>query len=162
MHPPTFLNYARAADPQTTVAAAVVVPYRSSLLFNPAVALATDFSNQKRFTFADSHPFEEALIDAILHAAVNSDDHLEAHALMVPNRFDTLDWMVCAPLPRPAGAVMRPTWRYTMRTGVSLPKLLEAGRLAQELIGRKLPGRRLQAAIGAESKEAGKRTTEAT
>src|SRR5438270_499616 len=29
MHPPTFVTYARAADARTTVAAAVVVPYRS-------------------------------------------------------------------------------------------------------------------------------------
>ena len=45
-----------------------------------------------------------------------------------------------------------------VRTGVDLSKLLKAGRLAQQLIGRKLPGRRLQAAIGAESKDAGKTT----
>ncbi len=43
-----------------------------------------------------------------------------------------------------------------IRTGVDLEKLLAAGRLAQELIGRKLPGRRLQAAVGAASKDAGK------
>jgi hydroxymethylglutaryl-CoA lyase len=33
-------------------------------------------------------------------------------------------------------------------TGVALDKLVQAGALAQELIGRKLPGRRLQAALG--------------
>src|SRR5438105_13980420 len=33
-------------------------------------------------------------------------------------------------------------------TGVHLDKLIEAGALAQELVGRKLPGRRLQAALG--------------
>jgi hydroxymethylglutaryl-CoA lyase len=33
-------------------------------------------------------------------------------------------------------------------TGVDLGKLIEAGALAQELVGRKLPGRRLQAALG--------------
>ena len=35
-----------------------------------------------------------------------------------------------------------------IQTGVSLEKLFAAGSLAQELIGRKLPGRRLQAALG--------------
>ena len=35
-----------------------------------------------------------------------------------------------------------------IETGVNLEKLLDAGALAQELIGRKLPGRRLQAALG--------------
>ena len=42
-----------------------------------------------------------------------------------------------------------------VKTGVNLDKLLAAGQLAQKLIGRKLPGRRLQAAIGAESKDRG-------
>ena len=35
-----------------------------------------------------------------------------------------------------------------IQTGVDLDKLIEAGALAQELIGHKLPGRRLQAALG--------------
>ena len=35
-----------------------------------------------------------------------------------------------------------------VETGVDLGKLIDAGRLAQQLIGRKLPGRRLQAALG--------------
>jgi hydroxymethylglutaryl-CoA lyase len=33
-------------------------------------------------------------------------------------------------------------------TGVDLDKLIEAGALAEDLVGRKLPGRRLQAALG--------------
>ncbi|HUJ25309.1 MAG TPA: hydroxymethylglutaryl-CoA lyase, partial [Myxococcales bacterium] len=37
-----------------------------------------------------------------------------------------------------------------VETGVDLEKLLAAGALAQELTGRKLPGRRLQAALGRE------------
>lgn len=37
-----------------------------------------------------------------------------------------------------------------IETGIALPKLFAAGRLAQELVGRKLPGRRLQAALGRE------------
>jgi hydroxymethylglutaryl-CoA lyase len=35
-----------------------------------------------------------------------------------------------------------------VETGVDLEKLVDAGALAQELVGRKLPGRRLQAALG--------------
>jgi hydroxymethylglutaryl-CoA lyase len=35
-----------------------------------------------------------------------------------------------------------------VETGIDLDKLIEAGALAQELSGRKLPGRRLQAALG--------------
>ena len=35
-----------------------------------------------------------------------------------------------------------------IETGIDLDRLLEAGALAQELIGHKLTGRRLQAALG--------------
>ena len=35
-----------------------------------------------------------------------------------------------------------------IETGIDLGKLIEAGALAQELIGHKLTGRRLQAALG--------------
>jgi hydroxymethylglutaryl-CoA lyase len=35
-----------------------------------------------------------------------------------------------------------------IETGIDLEKLIEAGALAQELLGHKLPGRRLQAALG--------------
>jgi len=35
-----------------------------------------------------------------------------------------------------------------IETGVDLDKLIEAGALAQELVGHKLSGRRLQAALG--------------
>jgi len=35
-----------------------------------------------------------------------------------------------------------------IETGIDLEKLIEAGWLAQQLVGRKLPGRRLQAALG--------------
>jgi len=35
-----------------------------------------------------------------------------------------------------------------IETGIDLDKLIDAGALAQELVGRKLPGRRLQAALG--------------
>jgi hydroxymethylglutaryl-CoA lyase len=35
-----------------------------------------------------------------------------------------------------------------IETGVDLDKLIDAGLLAQELVGRKLTGRRLQAALG--------------
>jgi len=118
MHPPTFLHYARSPDARSTVAAAVVVPYRSALLFQPNVALATDFGNTQRLGDSASVPFSNALVGAVLHAMFNNDDRLATHGLMVPNRFDRLDWLVCAPLPRPAGAMMDASWRFTARTGV--------------------------------------------
>ncbi len=46
-----------------------------------------------------------------------------------------------------------------VRTGVSLPKLVDAGALAQELIGRKLPGKYLQAALGEREKQSPRRPT---
>ncbi|TMA26605.1 MAG: hypothetical protein E6J78_12670 [Deltaproteobacteria bacterium] len=118
MHPPTFLHYARSPDARSTVAAAVVVPYRSALLFQPNVALATDFGNTQRLGDSASVPFSNALAGAVLHALLYNDDRLSTHGLMVPNRFDRLDWLVCAPLPRPAGATMDASWRFTARTGV--------------------------------------------
>src|SRR5205823_2530589 len=65
--------------------------------------------------------FSQALEDALLVAAQNpSIQHLSTHALMTANRFDTLEWAVCAPLPRPAGATLDATWRFTSRTGVTI------------------------------------------
>lgn len=120
LHPPDFIHYARAADAQTTIAAALFVPYRSSLLFNPNPALATDFGSTTRFQDPHTKPFPRALVDTILDAVVSNADRLKAHALLVPNRFDTLDWLVCAPLPRPASARLDAHWRFTARTGVAV------------------------------------------
>lgn len=122
IHPPTFLGYARPADATTTIAAAIVVPYRSSLLFHPDPALATDFGNTARFTDPFSQPFPFALESALAAAVApgSTVQRLSAHALMVANRFDTLDWAVCAPLPRPAGATLDAHWRFTSRTGVNV------------------------------------------
>jgi hypothetical protein len=120
VHPPTFLGYARPSDLQTTVATALVVPYRSSLLFNPNPALATDFANAARFDDLLTKPFPIAFQNALLKAAQLNEDRLTTHALMSANRFDILDWLVCAPLPRPAGAALDARWRFTARTGVTV------------------------------------------
>lgn len=127
MHPPGFLNYARAQDANTTIAASVVAPYRSSLLFNPNAALAADFANDARFANIDTKPFSQALAATILHAVVNNDDRLTARALLVPVGFDKLDWLVCAPLPRPHGATLDASWRFTARTGVTITPAVYAG-----------------------------------
>jgi hypothetical protein len=42
------------------------------------------------------------------------------HPMMEANRFSSLDFFVCAPNPRPAGAKLAATWRFTARTGVSI------------------------------------------
>ncbi|MFL5312146.1 MAG: hypothetical protein ACJ79H_17065 [Myxococcales bacterium] len=121
MHPPTFSSYARQADARTTIAAAIVMPYRSSLLFNPDPALATDFANTARFSDPASLPFSLALENALFAAVQNpAIQRLTTHALMTANRFETLDWAVCAPLPRPAGATLDAQWRFTTRTGVAI------------------------------------------
>src|SRR5207248_3147705 len=108
------------ADARTTVAAAVVVPYRSSLLFNPNPALAIDFGNAARLGDVNSKPFSQALVDSVTHAIFNSDDHLSTHGLMIANRFDKLDWLVCVPLLRPAGAKLDASWRFTARIVVTI------------------------------------------
>ncbi len=118
IHPPTFLSYARPSDQRTTIAAALVVPYRSSLLFNPNPALATDFANTARFDDPSTEPFPIAFQNALLTAANVNADRLTTHALMTVNRIENLDWLVCAPLPRPSAAVLDAQWRFTARTGV--------------------------------------------
>jgi hydroxymethylglutaryl-CoA lyase len=45
-----------------------------------------------------------------------------------------------------------------VQTGIDLNKLVEAGALGQELIGRKLPGKYLQAALGEQEKQSARRT----
>jgi hydroxymethylglutaryl-CoA lyase len=42
-------------------------------------------------------------------------------------------------------------------TGVDFAKLVAAGELAQQLVGRKLPGKALQAALGARDRAAAAR-----
>lgn len=44
-----------------------------------------------------------------------------------------------------------------IQTGIDLPRLVEAGEVAQELIGRKLSGKYLQAALGERAKKASRR-----
>src|SRR5947209_20553816 len=40
--------------------------------------------------------------------------------MMQANRFDPVDMLFCAPLPKPAGASMDASWRITARTGVTV------------------------------------------
>lgn len=125
MHPPTFTAYARevaaqANKPAGTKALAFVAPYRSALLFNPDAKLATAFNNLARFDDPATLPFTKALISAVISAVSNGAERLTAHALMEPTRFDTLDWLVCAPLPRPTAAKLSATWRMFHRSGVKL------------------------------------------
>ena len=118
LHPPTFMGYARAADARTTVAAAVVVPYRSSLIFSGDETLATALGNTARFSSGSAFPL--AMVQAIEDAVFLHLDRITTHSMMVANRFDTLDFLVCAPLPRPAGASLVASWRFTARTGVKV------------------------------------------
>ena len=47
-----------------------------------------------------------------------------------------------------------------VQTGIDLNRLVEAGELAQELIGRKLSGKYLQAALGEREKQASRARNE--
>jgi hypothetical protein len=117
IHPPTFQAFARQLG-KITDSLAVVMPYRSSLLFNADVKLATAFADTQRFDATETNAFANALIGAVAATASGDVDYLTAHALMVANQFEALDWLVCAPLPRPTGATLDASWRFTMRTGV--------------------------------------------
>ena len=57
---------------------------------------------------------------AVVNAVAGNIPNLTSHALMIANHFDKLDWLVCAPMPRPAGAKLDATWRFTTRTGVTV------------------------------------------
>ena len=118
LHPPTFVAYARSADPKTTIAAMAVMPYRSSLLFSQDVNAALALDNTARF--GQAKPFALGMVDAVQQAIVTNQQNLTLHALMIANRFDPIDFLVCAPLPRPAGASFDASWRLTARTGVKL------------------------------------------
>ena len=118
LHPPTFMGYARAADARTTIAAAVVAPYRSSTIFSGDATLATALDNTARFSRGKSFPL--AMVQAVEEAVLTGEARVTTHAMMVPNRFDTLDFLVCAPLPKPAGAQLAASWRFTARTGVKI------------------------------------------
>lgn len=116
MHPPTFMTYARKADDRTTVAAAVVVPYRSTLLFSGDPTLSTAFGDTARYS--SGLPFPQAMLQVVQQGAFGLVQRLTTHGMMQANRFDTLDFLVCAPLPRPPGAKLQASWRFTLRSGV--------------------------------------------
>lgn len=120
MHPPTFLAFAHAASATTTEAMTFVAPYRSSLLFNPDTSEATNFASDARFTDSESRSFPHAFINAVLAAITGGADRLSSPALMVANRFEPVDFLVCAPLPRPEGAVLDAQWHFAARTGIDV------------------------------------------
>ncbi len=120
MHPPSFVAFARPSSPTSTVALAMFAPYRSSLLFNPNLDLATKLDDQARFADAGTASFPHALIGAVVKALASKADYISAHAIMVANRFESMHFSVCAPLPRPAGAKLAASWRFTARTGVTV------------------------------------------
>ena len=120
MHPPSFIGYARQLDAKTTVAAAVFEPYRSTQLYTQDPSVAVALNSTARFPLIGSKPFSPALIEAIQSAVITNSDHLALHPLMEANRFSSLDFVVCAPNPRPAGAKLSASWSFTARSGVSI------------------------------------------
>ncbi len=119
MHPPTFLSFADPGDGTTTSAMAIVEPYRSSLLFNADSSLADQFTDVVRYTDAATLSFPHEFIASVLDAVAGNVDHISTPALMVANQFPAVDFLVCAPLPRPAGATLDAHWRVVARTGIT-------------------------------------------
>lgn len=120
LRPPTFVAYARPADPQTTIALAFVNPFRESQLYNANADLAVDFANADRFTDPNSLPFPKHFLSQVYGVAGGNVARLSAHGLIEATAFDTLTWSVCAPLPRPPGSVLDSSYRFTARTGVDV------------------------------------------
>ncbi len=120
MHPPTFVANARVADALTTVGAVFALPYRSSLWFNPDVNLAVDLTNTARFDDSLTQTFPHALITAVIQGLTNAAPYITSHALMVGNHFAPLDFLACAPLPRPKDAKLAASWQMNSRTGVTV------------------------------------------
>ena len=120
MHPPGFVSYARPLDAKTTVAVALFEPYRSSQFYTQDANVAVQVANAGRFSLIGTKPFPQAMVEAIQFAVVANTPYLMLHPLLEANRFTSLDFLVCAPLPRPAGAKLSATWRFTARTGISI------------------------------------------
>lgn len=120
MHPPSFVSYARPLDAKTTVAVALFEPYRSSQFYSQDANAAVQVANTSRFSLIGSKPFPQAMVEAIQFAVVAGTNNLMLHPLLEANRFTSLDFLVCAPLPRPAGAKLSATWRFTARSGISI------------------------------------------
>lgn len=126
MHPPTFIATARS-EAGVTESLAVVNPYRVAQLYTHDASAVTAFDDDARFAAAS--PFPAHLVNEIALASLGRVDRLEVHALLEATRFETLRWRVCAPSPRPAGASLSYTFRFTARSGVtvSATPIAEAG-----------------------------------
>lgn len=120
IHPPDFVALARATDPNTTISVAVVNPFRPTQLFNPDENLANRFDDYKRFAASESKPFPDHLHDEIEKVVEVRSLNLEAHMLVEPAAFDVLNWLVCAPSPRPVGATLDFSYHFTARSGVAV------------------------------------------
>jgi hypothetical protein len=117
LHPPSLLSFARSPDAKSTSALAFAVPWRVTQTFGPAAAVL-DFADPTRLR-TRGKGFPAALYDAVVSAAVTNADHLEAHVLLEPLRFDPFTLSVCAPSPRPPNVSLKWTHRLTLRSGVS-------------------------------------------
>lgn len=118
IHPPTFAAFARIVG-DDTVALAFANPYRSSQLYG-AVDEVVRFSEDTRFSSADSGPFTRALTLEVIQAALGEIRQFALHILVEATRFDPLTWFVCAP-PRPSPAArLSFSYRYVARSGVTI------------------------------------------
>ncbi len=118
MHPPTFLAFARATSATDADSIAFVNPYRIAQLYAPTADKVTSFDDPSRY--GSAQPFPKFFVIDVLKALQGRVDRIEGHMMMDALRFDRLEWDVCAPLPRPSGASLDATWRFTERTGVTV------------------------------------------
>lgn len=124
MHPPTFLAFGRE-NAGAASSLAFVSPYRVAQLFSKDPTLVTDFANPKRFADTGTKPFPAAFAAEVMGIASGATTTLEAHALLEATAFDELTWLVCAPGDRPAGGTLSASYRFAVRTGVTLEPTID-------------------------------------
>jgi hypothetical protein len=119
VHPPAFLSFAHQQG-ATTVAHALYDPYRPTELYSPDPSLANDFASLDRFTDPDTQALPTYFANELLRIIEGDHDQIVAHQLLKPNDLRSVSWYVCAPGPKPAGAKLATSYRFTTRAGVTL------------------------------------------
>jgi len=124
LHPITFMASGRAVGAKTTVNA-FYNPYRETELYHPDPAKAVAFDIPSRLTDPAAVPFPKSLIIDVLRlqnlgpAGYTSIDHLEAWAMLEPNRTSPVEWRVCAPAGS-SGDHLDIKYHWVTRTGVQI------------------------------------------
>lgn len=126
IHPPVFAAFGRQQG-TTSVTNAFYVPYWETQLYTPDPLWATDFDDAQRMTDPTTVPLPQYLFNQLLRIIGNGDpgplgflERLESHHVLEANRHSPVTWFACAPGPKPEGASLAASYRFTTRPGVSI------------------------------------------